>query len=80
MKQPKPSQVKQLRELAGLSRDQAAALVHATYRTWQNWELEDSAEARDIPLASWELFLLKLAELEGPASKAALELLPRKKG
>lgn len=75
MKQPRPGQVKQIRELAGLSREQAAELVHATYRTWQNWELVDSAEAREIPLASWELFLRKLEERPGAAAAAARELL-----
>lgn len=74
--QPSPAEIKQLRELAELSREQAAALVHATYRTWQNWELEASSpEAREIPLASWELFLRKVIELSGPAAAAAAKLL-----
>lgn len=62
MKQPTPDEVKAARLELELSREEAAELVHATYRTWQNWELPaSSAEARPIPLATWELFQLKTA-------------------
>jgi putative transcriptional regulator len=68
--QPTPAQVRAAREAAGLTRQEAAALVHAydkdgggSYRTWQNWELEASdSNARPIPLAVWDLFLIKTEE------------------
>lgn len=64
VKQPTPAEVKAARLEAGLSRDEAAELVHASYRTWQNWELPPSSEeSRPIPLASWDLFLIKTKSL-----------------
>lgn len=86
MKQPTPREVKKMREEAGLTRNQAAELVHAvdqggagSYRTWQNWELDpESDEARAIPLASWELFLRKIRPtLKDPATAAAVDRLLR---
>lgn len=60
LSQPQPEAVKAARERAGLSREQAAALVHAAgYRTWQSWELPPESGGRPINLAAWELFLLK---------------------
>lgn len=56
--QPSPAEIKSARLAAGLTQTQAAQLVHASLKTWQNWESE-SGEARKIPLASWELFLIK---------------------
>lgn len=56
--QPTPSEVKAAREAAGLTQPQAAELVHAGKKSWQNWESE-TGEARKIPLATWELFLIK---------------------
>jgi putative transcriptional regulator len=69
--QPTPAEIRAAREAAGLSRQQAAELVHAldadgqgSYRTWQNWELDAaSPQARSIPLAAWELFLIKTEKL-----------------
>lgn len=58
--QPAPAEIKAARVAAGLTQTQAAALVHAGLKTWQNWESE-TGEARRIPLASWELFLIKTA-------------------
>lgn len=67
MKQPTPRQIRAAREEAGLTQSEAAELVGAgkpgskrRERTWQHWEADpSSAEAREIPLAAWELFLLK---------------------
>ena len=59
MKQPTPSEVKAARQEAGMTQEQAGELVHASKRTWQNWESEGK-EGRAIPLASWELFLIKV--------------------
>lgn len=58
--QPTPTEIEAARKSAGLSQTAAAELVHAGLRTWQNWEAPaGSTENRKIPLASWELFLLK---------------------
>lgn len=59
--QPTPAQIKSARTAAGLTQTQAAQLVHAGLKTWQNWESE-TGEGRKIPLASWELFLIKIGK------------------
>lgn len=52
------------REHAGLTQAQAAELVSTAktkpYRTWSGYEITDTenVNARSIPLATWELFLL----------------------
>ena len=56
MTSPTPDQIRQARELAGLSQTQAAALVHAGLRSWQHWEAGD----RVMNPAIWELFLIKI--------------------
>jgi len=56
--QPTPAEVKVTREKAGLTQEQAGTLVHASKRTWQNWESEGN-DSRTIPLSAWELFLIK---------------------
>ena len=56
--QPTPADIKAARLAAGLTQPDAAALVHAAAKTWKNWESE-GGEARKIPLAAWELFLIK---------------------
>jgi DNA-binding transcriptional regulator YiaG len=54
--QPTPEQVKAARTEAGHTQAQAAALVHAgSYRSWQDWERGQ----RPMPLAAWELYLIK---------------------
>lgn len=61
--QPAPNEIKAAREAAGLTQTEAAALVHAGLKTWQNWESETS-ENRKISLAAWELFLIKRGKNE----------------
>lgn len=57
MSKPAPNQIKTVREAARLSQSEAAELIHATRRTWQNWEApEGSANHRAMPAAAWELF------------------------
>jgi DNA (cytosine-5)-methyltransferase 1 len=56
--QPAPKDIRTARVAAGLTQTEAAALVHAGLKTWQNWESE-TGEGRKIPLASWDLFLIK---------------------
>jgi DNA (cytosine-5)-methyltransferase 1 len=55
MTSPTPEQIRQVRELAGLSQTQAAAIVHASLRTWQHWEAGD----RVMHPAFWDLFNIK---------------------
>ena len=52
---PTPQEIKQARKATGLSQTKAAALIHSTYRTWQDWE---AGKARMHP-GLWELFLRK---------------------
>lgn len=55
MPNPTPSEIRQARELAGLTQTQAGELIHSKLRAWQRWE------AGDAPMhpAFWELFLKK---------------------
>lgn len=62
---PTPEEIRQAREAAGLTQTQAAKLVHSPCRTWQNWETrKGSTENRAMPLASWELFTIKVERLK----------------
>lgn len=56
------------RKAAGLTQDQAAALVHAATRTWQDWEYG----AREMPMAQWELWCIKVAALAAASSSRTL--------
>lgn len=59
---PTPAQIRRAREQAGLTLEQASALVHSTWRSWQHWESDvDAAEHRRMHPATWELFQVKLA-------------------
>lgn len=53
---PQPSEILEARHRAGLTQSEAAALIHSTLRTWQDWE---AGIARMHP-GLWELFRLKL--------------------
>ena len=52
---PAPAEIKEARLAAGLSQSAAAAMIHSTLRTWQDWE---AGVARMHP-GLWELFCLK---------------------
>lgn len=53
---PSPTEIKEARRKAGLTQEQAGALVGApSKRTWQDWE----AGKRNMPAAKWELFNIK---------------------
>lgn len=54
---PDPAAIRAAREAAGLSQTAAAALIHSTLRTWQDWE---AGIARMHP-GLWELFRAKAA-------------------
>lgn len=55
-----PLEIVAARKVAGLTQAQAAALVHTTCRTWQQWEAGD----RRMHPAFWELFRIKTALIE----------------
>jgi DNA-binding transcriptional regulator YiaG len=52
---PSPAAIREAREQADLTQTEAAALVHTTCRTWQQWEAGD----RKMHPAFWELFQIK---------------------
>jgi len=52
---PTPAEIRQARELAGISQTAAAALISSTLRPWQDWE---AGKARMHP-GLWELFRIK---------------------
>ena len=63
LKQPTPDEVRAVRKSAKLTQAHAAALIsHSqSYRTWQGYEAEEGSPGhRSIPIAAWELFLLKI--------------------
>ena len=61
MTQPSPKFIASARHRAGLSQTAAAALVYKNLRTWQQWEMLDTASrsARAMDTALFELFCLK---------------------
>ena len=58
---PTAAEVRAAREEAGLTQTQAAALVHATARNWQQWEQEAGSNVRRMHPGLWELFRIKTA-------------------
>lgn len=59
---PTPEEVRAAREVAGLSQTAAAALVHTSCRTWQQWEAAEGTPGhRRMHPAFWELFRIKSA-------------------
>jgi len=58
---PSPTEVRAAREAAGLTQAQAAALVHASPRNWQQWEQDEGANVRRMHPGLWELFRIKTA-------------------
>lgn len=55
---PSPDDVRQARKNTELTQEQAAQVIGATRRAWQEWE----AGRRNMPSAKWELFLRKSKE------------------
>lgn len=54
---PTSQQVRAARSAAGHTQAQAAALVFASRRAWQEWEREDS---NTMPPGLWVLYLLRI--------------------
>ena len=52
---PEPDEIRAARAAAGLTQTEAGDLVHASLRTWQQWEAGD----RKMPPGLFELFKLK---------------------
>lgn len=57
---PKPEEVREAREAAGLTQSHAAALVFVTLNGWQRWE----AGERPMHPAMWTLFRLRTKQLK----------------
>jgi DNA-binding transcriptional regulator YiaG len=75
-KPPSAREIRTTREAADLTQAQAAALVYATERTWQNWESEGD-EGRPMHPGLYELFKLKVAAARKPAKKGRKKSTPR---
>ncbi len=58
MTNPTPEEIKAARKLAGLTQEQAAALVYVKRDGWIRWE----KGRRDMHPAFWELFNMKVKE------------------
>lgn len=56
---PSAAAIREARQRADITPGQAAHLVHVTERTWRYWE----RGAYRMPVAAWELFQLKLAQM-----------------
>ena len=56
---PSPAEIRAAREAAGLTQQQAAAMVYASPRNWQQWEQEKGSNTRRMHPGLWELFRLK---------------------
>lgn len=58
---PTPEDIRAAVAAAGVSRSEAASLLHVQRTAWDNWcAPEGSTKHRQMPLAAWELLLLKL--------------------
>lgn len=54
-KSPTPAAIRAARKRAKLTQEEAGALVYASRRTWQDWELG----VAEMHAGLWELFTLK---------------------
>lgn len=58
MKQPTPQDIARMRNDVRITQTEAAAIVQASLRTWQNWE----SGATKMRPALWELFKQKVKQ------------------
>jgi putative transcriptional regulator len=56
---PSPCEIRAAREAAGLTQAQAAGLVYASLRNWQQWEQAEGSNVRRMHPGLWELFQSK---------------------
>ena len=68
---PKPSEIREAREKAGLTQTEAAQLIHGTLRAWQDWET-DGDQNRRMHLGLFELFLIKTGQMKATVSAKKL--------
>jgi hypothetical protein len=62
---PSPDEIREMLKKHKLTREQAASLLHVSLRTMHNWLAPDgTVNYRAMPLAAWELLLIKLGEKE----------------
>lgn len=60
---PSPLDIRRTLKESGVTREEAAGMVHVSYRTWHSWSApEGTNNHRQMPLAAWELLLLKLGK------------------
>jgi hypothetical protein len=63
LEQPTPEQLRELIKKHGITRADAASMVHVSTNAWHKWSAtKGSMNAREIPMSAWELLLLKLDE------------------
>lgn len=60
MKNPEPYLIKHTRNHYGLTQKQCADLVYSSLNAWTKWE----AGARKMHPAFWELFLIKVKNIQ----------------
>jgi DNA-binding transcriptional regulator YiaG len=64
---PTEVEVYYARKASGLSVPEAARLVYASARSWENWETSIALPShRPMPPAAWELFLIKTGQRAPP--------------
>lgn len=72
---PRPAEIVRAREAAGLTQTEAAELIFASLRTWQDWE----GGQRRMYASDWELFRVKVKAMKlldaGEISPAMLQTL-----
>lgn len=63
IEQPTPEQLRELIKKHGITREDAAKMVHVSSNAWHKWSAtKGSINARAMPKSAWELLLLKLGE------------------
>lgn len=58
---PTPAEIRAAREKAGLTKPQAAELIHGSLRAWEDWETEGDNNRRMHP-GLFELFQIKTGQ------------------
>ena len=62
---PSPDEIRDMLKKHKLTREQASNLLHVSLRTMHNWLAPiGTVNYRAMPLAAWELLLIKLGEKE----------------
>lgn len=62
---PSPDEIRAMLKKHKLTREQASSLLHVSLRTMHNWLAPaGTVNYRAMPLAAWELLLIKLGEKE----------------